>query len=224
MEHIEELLKEKPIILPRYLFKYYIRLGITTEELMILIFVIDSGDKAEYNPESIANSLYMDKFKVMELLNSLNEKKIIEIVVEKDNKGRSSEFISLDLMYQKMINIIMDKKEETKSSIFDSGDLFGIFEKEFGRTLSSMECQIIKSWVDDNFSNELIMEALKEAVYNGAASLKYIETVLYNWRKKGYKTKQEVNDAKAKYSESKKEEKDNFYYYDWLNDDWANDD
>ena len=224
MEHIEELLKEKPIILPRYLFKYYIRLGITTEELMILIFVIDSGDKAEYNPESIANSLYMDKFKVMELLNSLNEKKIIEIVVEKDNKGRSSEFISLDLMYQKMINIIMDKKEETKSSIFDSGDLFGIFEKEFGRTLSSMECQIIKSWLDDNFSNELIMEALKEAVYNGAASLKYIETVLYNWRKKGYKTKQEVNDAKAKYSESKKEEKDNFYYYDWLNDDWANDD
>ena len=224
MEHVEELLREKPIILPRYLFKYYIRLGITTEELIILIFVIDSGDKAEYNPESISNSLYMDKFKVMELLNSLNEKKIIEIVVEKDSKGRSSEFISLDLMYQKIINIIIDKKEETKSSIFDNGDLFDTFEKEFGRTLSSMECQIIKSWVDDKFSNELIMEALKEAVYNGAASLKYIETVLYNWRKKGYKTKQEVNEAKAKYNESKKEEKDNFYYYDWLNDDWANDD
>ena len=65
MEHVEELLREKPIILPRYLFKYYIRLGITTEELIILIFVIDSGDKAEYNPESISNSLYMDKFKLM---------------------------------------------------------------------------------------------------------------------------------------------------------------
>mgnify|MGYP002520477974 CR=1 FL=1 len=33
------------------------------------------------------------------------------------------------------------------------------------------------------------MEALKEAIYNGVTSLKYIERILYDWRKKGYKTK-----------------------------------
>jgi len=218
MQQIEEILREKPIILPRYLFNYYVRLGITTEELIILIFVIDRGDKAEYNPEAIATSLCMDKYKVMELLASLCEKQIIEIVVEKNKEGKSGEYISLDLMYQKMINIILDKKEETSSSIFDNGDIFATFEKEFGRTISSMECQIIKSWIDDNFSHELIMEALKEAVYNGATSLKYIETILYSWRKKGYKTKKEVIEAKTKYRETKKEEKE-IFYYDWLNDD-----
>lgn len=223
MEHMEEVLREKPIILPRYLFNYYSRLGIAAEELIILIFVIDRGDKAEYNPEAISNSLCIDKYKVMELLNSLSEKQIIEIVVEKDENGKSSEYISLDLMYKKIINIIIGKKEEVNSnSIFDNGDIFATFEKEFGRTISSMECQIIKSWIDDNFSHELIMEALKEAVYNGATSLKYIETILYSWRKKGYKTKKEVNDAKTKYRETKKEEKE-IFYYDWLNDDWIND-
>lgn len=218
MNNIEEILREKPIILPRYLFNYYVRLGITTEELIILIFVIDRGDKAEYNPEAISKALYMDKFKVMELLASLCEKKVIEVVVEKNKEGKSGEYISLDLMYQKIINIMMDKKEETPSSIFDNGDIFATFEKEFGRTISSMECQIIKSWIDDNFSHELIMEALKEAVYNGATSLKYIETILYSWRKKGYKTKKEVIEAKTKYRETKKEEKE-IFYYDWLNDD-----
>lgn len=215
MEKFEEILKEKPIILPRYLFNYYVRLGITSEELIILIFVIDRGDKAEYNPEAISNSLCLDKYKVMELLNSLSEKKIISIVVEKNKDGKREEYISLDLMYKKIMNIILDKEE---SKTFDNGDIFSVFESEFGRTISSMECQIIKGWIDDKFSYELIMEALKEAIYNGVTSLKYIETILYSWRRKGYKSKEDIREEKNKYHENKKAEKEVFYY-DWLNDD-----
>lgn len=218
MENLEEILREKPIILPRYLFNYHIRLGITSEELIILIFVIDRGDKAEYNPEAISSALCLDKYKVMELLNSLSEKQIISIVVDKNKDGKREEYISLDLMYKKIMNIILDKEE---NKTFDSGDIFSIFESEFGRPISSMECQIIKGWIDDKFSKELIMEALKEAIYNGATSLKYIETILYSWRKKGYKTKEDVREAKNKYYESKKAEKEEkeIFYYDWLNDD-----
>ena len=218
MENMEQLLKEKPIILPRYLFNYYIRLGITSEELIILIFIIDRGDKAEYNPEAIANALCFDKFKVMELIDSLNSKKIISLEVEKNKEGKREEYISLDLMYNKIINLLLNKEQ---SKTFDDGDIFSIFESEFGRTISSMECQIIKSWIDDKFSNELIMEALKEAIYNGVTSLKYIERILYDWRKKGYKTKDEIRNAKNKYYENKKVDKEEkeIFYYDWLNDD-----
>ena len=216
MEGLENVLRMKPIVLPRFLFNYYLRLGITAEELIILIFVIDEGDKVVYDPESISNSLGMDKYKVMELLNSLNEKKIISITVEKNSDGKSAEFISLDLLYSKIMGLIVDKKNENKN--LDNSDLFSVFESEFGRTISPMVCQVIKGWVDDNFSHELILEALKEAIYNGANSLRYIETVLYTWRKKGYKTKQDVIASKDKMRESKKEEKEVFYY-DWLNDD-----
>ena len=208
------MLREKPIILPRYLFNYYLRLGITSEELIILIFIIDKGDKIVYNPEAISLALGMDKYKVMEILNNLNEKKIITITVEK-SEGKSEEYISLDMLYKKITNLLIDKQEETT---LDNSDIFSIFENEFGRTISSMECQIIKSWIDDNFSHELIMEALKEAIYNGVTSLRYIEKILYDWRKKGYKNKQDVIAAKKKYQDSKKEVKDVFYY-DWLNDD-----
>ena len=180
MNEIEKILKEKPIVLPRYLFNYYLRLGITPEELIILIFVMDKGDKVIYNP--------------LEL---------------------SEEYISLDLLYKKIINLIIDNKEE---KTLDNSDIFSIFESEFGRPISSMECQIIKGWIDDGFSHELIMEGLKEAIYNGVTSLRYIEKILYDWRKKGYKNKKDIQEAKNKYRESKKEVKDVFYY-DWLNDD-----
>lgn len=216
MEELERLLREKPIILPRFLFNNYLRLGITSDELIILILIIDKGDKVVYNPESISNSIGLDKYKVMELLNNLNEKKIISITVEKNEEGKSEEYISLDLMYKKILGTMIDKESEVKT--IDNSDIFSIFESEFGRTISSMECQIIKGWIDDNFSHELIMEALKEAIYNGVTSLRYIETILYNWRKKGYKTKKDIEEDKKKTRESKKEVKDVFYY-DWLNDD-----
>ena len=110
----------------------------------------------------------------------------------------------------------MNNNNEEKT--LDNSDLYSIFEKEFGRTISPLECQIIKGWIDDNISHELILEGLKEAVYNGANSFRYIEKILYDWKKKGYKNKEDVMNAKEKYRESKKEVKD-IFHYDWLNDD-----
>ena len=152
MDNIEKLLKDRPIIVPRYLFNYYLRLGITAEELIVLIFIIDKGDRIVYNPEEIAINLGMDKFKVMEILSSLDEKKIISITLEKNSDGKSEEYISLDLLYKKIVGLIIDNKKE---KTLDNSDIFSTFENEFGRPISSMECQIIKGWIDDNFSHEL---------------------------------------------------------------------
>ena len=138
-----------------------------------------------------------------------------KVLKEKNKEGKTEEYITLDLLYNKITGIIIGNKEE---KTLDNSDIFSIFESEFGRTISPMECQVIKGWIDDNFSHELIMEALKEAIYNGANSLRYIETVLYTWRKKGYKTKQDVINAKAKNRDTKQEDREPFYY-DWLNDD-----
>lgn len=59
--------------------------------------------------------------------------------------------------------------------------------------------------------------ALKEAVYNGAVSLRYIDRILYDWTKKGIKTEADVNLEKQKFK--KKKETPDIFNYDWLNDD-----
>ena len=68
-----------------------------------------------------------------------------------------------------------------------------MIEKEFGRPISSYEIQMIKSWIDkDEYSYDLILAALKEAVLNQVFTLKYMDKILLTWQRKGFKTVQQV--------------------------------
>lgn len=206
---------EKPITIPRMIFNNYKRLNITEEELIVLIFIIDFGGRIVYNPDIFVNELKMEKFKVMELLNSLYEKKIITILVEKNSNNKSEEFISLDLLYSKMLNLFKDSTP-TDSNI-DNTDIFSVFEKELGKTISPMEYEIIKGWINDKFSYEIIIEALKEAVLNNVTSLRYIDKILYDWKKKGIKNKEDIIRDKNNYRANKNKTKEVFDY-NWLED------
>ena len=99
-------------------------------------------------------------------------------------------------------NIILDKELPSSTN---NEDLFTIFEKEFGRTISPTEYEKINSWLNEDIDKTLIVEALKEAVYNSTTSLRYIETILYSWKKKGIKTKEDVNKERIRYKKSKNE-------------------
>ena len=125
-EKLEFLLKDKPVYIPSFLFKNYGRLDINEAELLVLIVLINMGDKIVYNPDIIASHINMDKYKIMELLNSLSEKKIINIELEKNNDNKREEYIYLDLLYNKLINLLIEKKEE--KTIVNS-DIFSIFER-----------------------------------------------------------------------------------------------
>ena len=83
----------------------------------------------------------MDKYKVMELLNNLSEKKIISIIVEKNSDGKSAEYISLDLLYSKIMSLVIDKKDEEKT--LDNSDIYSVFESEFGRTISQWNVRLL---------------------------------------------------------------------------------
>lgn len=62
-------------------------------------------------------------------------------------------------------------------------DLLNQFQLEFGRLLTPMEQEIISDWKNkDNFTEDTIISALKQAVYNGAVSLRYINKILQSWK------------------------------------------
>lgn len=205
------ILKEKPLIIPKVLFKNYKKLNITEEELIILIYIINIGDKIIYDPGSLTNDLDMDKYKVMQILNNLAEKNIITIKIENNDKGLSEEYIYLDTLYNKLFSILIEEKPAEQ---VNNTDLFSLFETELGRTLSPMECEIIKEWISSNYSEELIREALKEAIYNNVRSLKYIDRILYTWKTKGITTKEAIINDKKNYR--KPVTTTNVFDYNWL--------
>lgn len=72
-------------------------------------------------------------------------------------------------------------------------NLFVIFEKEFARPLSPMECETISSWVDqDRYPEELIRLALKEAVFAGKVHFRYIDRILLEWSRNRVRTAEDV--------------------------------
>ena len=201
-EKLINYLKEKPITIPRVLLTNYSKLNITAEEFIIIIYLLDKGNNIIYDINLFVKELNLTKRKVVELINSLVEKNILNITINKNSNNISEEYLNLDLLYRKITNIILDKEIPTST---DNEDIFTIFEKEFGRTISPTEYEKINSWLEEDIDKTLIIEALKEAVYNSTTSLRYIETILYSWKKKGIKTKEDVNKERIRYKKTKKE-------------------
>lgn len=101
---------------------------------------------------------------------------------------RLGDVVNLDAIYKTMVNNI-----NKSNKVVVNNNIFEKFEKEFSRSLSPMEYEIINDWLDKNVSEEIILGALKEATYNGVTSLRYIDKIIYDWTKKGFKTMEDVN-------------------------------
>ena len=211
---ILKILQDNPIVVPRILFNNYRKLNINEEELVIVMLVISLGNKIEYNPDIFVRELDMDKVKVMTLISNLISKNIISLEMVKNGR-KTEEYISLSLLYDKLLNIVKDISDD--DSVMIDNSIFSIFENELGKLLSPMQVEKIKEWVTTYKNEELIVMALREAVMNGVSHFNYIDSVLNEWNKKGYKNKEDVLRSKNNYKEKKKS---NIEYVDvdWLND------
>ena len=208
MGQIIELLKSINYQVSEVLLFNYKNINITDKELIILIYLINQKENI-YNPKQISNDLKMELNLVFEEINSLCEKNIIKIEMKRINKVLN-ETINLDLLYEKLAFSLnqVEEKEDT--------NLYSVFETEFGRTLSPMEYEIINSWKDNGYTEELIILALKEATYNGVSNLRYIDKIIYEWGKKGIKNKDDVEKNRKQFKTNNTAKKE-LFDYDWLN-------
>lgn len=213
--HKEDILKlinnENNYIIPNYVFKYVKDLDLDINSLMLLIYFLNKPNKMIFDYKKIIDDLNFDEKELLNAISKLKDKNILLILMEKNDSGVLEEKIDISLFYEIIFSKLIDEKKEEKTE----KDLYDSFEKEFGRTLSPMEYEIINSWKEKGITNELILMALKEAVYNGVNNLRYIDKILYEWSKKGVKNAKDVPKVQKKAEEDKDE--DSSYEYDWLN-------
>ena len=204
-------MKTNNIVIPSYLLKTYKKLNISEKELIFLSYLITFNDKIlfDINKFSISTSLSIPE--IMELIDSLTSKNIITMVTDKKETGMIREYLDISSLYDKIIVMILNESE-TESK--ETSTIYDVIEKEFGRCLSPIEYETIKGWLDSNISEDLIKEALKEAILNGVNNLKYIDKVLVEWKRKGYNNKSDVR----KKNKSTNEVVD-LFEYDWLDQD-----
>lgn len=177
------------------------------EEFIFLMYLYNMGNKFLFDPVKFSSDLNMELTEVMNYVGVLTDKHFIRVEVLKNEKGLMEEVVIMEEFYNKLSMITID--EVNKTSINDNSNIFEIIEKEFGRTLSPIEFEIIKAWLDGGFSEELIKEAIKEATMNNVSNLRYIDKILFEWGKAGIKSSADVeknrkmrNDVKNKHDEN----------------------
>ena len=203
IDKITNILKQKPLIIPQSLFYNYKKLNINEQDLLVLIFLLNSEET--FNPMLISSNMQIKIDEVMKSINNLINQKLIEIDTIKVNKIK--EVTNLNKLYEKLALLLSNENKENNKDIYKK------FEEELGRTLAPTEVTMIAD-LKENYSEELILYALKNAVINGARNLRYIDSTLKNWKTSGYKTKEDVENNQKKFKQERKPE---IIDYDWLN-------
>ena len=216
-EQLINILSSKKMVLSTYLIKVALDAKLNLNEFLVLVY-FDNCFNSSLDIELISNTLGLDEASTMEAFNGLMIKGLVNIESRKDLENRMHEVVTMcgvyDLVCDDALEVV---QEEVKT------DIFKTFEKELGRTISSMELELINGWLTVGVPEEIILGALREAVYNGVTSFKYIDRIIYEWDKKGFKTMGDVN----KHLMSRREMKSNnesiskkeqeVADYDWVN-------
>ena len=208
-----DMIKSKNIVIPLYLYKLKDKLGLTTDEFIFIMYLYNEGEFVLFDLNKINEELGISHNELMNLIGLLNGKNLIEFKVIDNDKGIKEEYLSLENFYNKVSLLLMDNKEEEKEK---QVNVFSMIEQEFGKTLSPMEYEIIKAWLESNKSVELISCALKESVMNGVPNLRYMDKVLYEWEKKGIKTKEDVDNLISIRRKKEETKKVDVFDYDWV--------
>lgn len=217
-----DVFKQGHVVIPIYFLQQFKKLKITMEEFVFLMYLYRFGDKTVFNPSKYSEDLNIESMKILEMIDSLSEKKLIQVDVLKNEKGLREEVILLEGFYRKLSLLMVEDTNERQSNY--QSNIYEIIEKEFGRTLSPIEYEIIKAWLDNDYSEELIKEAIKEATFSGVSNLRYIDKILYEWNRVGVKTVKDVEARRKKRAQRKDEEEDSKIDLDTVDWDWFDDD
>ncbi len=210
----KSLFECKKFVTSSIFIKKALDLHLSLEEFIMLTY-FDNDYNSFLNIEAVSENIGLSLDEAYKIFNNLVSKKLITIESTKDLEGRMIERVSLANFYDMICEEKTIKEKETKKT-----DIYSKFESEFGRTISSIEYEIINAWLEKGYNEDLIEGALKEAVYNGVKNLRYIDKILYEWGKKGFKNMNDVNHH-LENREKKTERKDlnDLLNYNWLEED-----
>ena len=192
---IIDILKNGNIVIPLYLLKNYKKLNIDLNVFIFLMYLYNLGDKFLFDPKKISNDLSISNKDVLTYIDKLTDNGLVRVEVLKNDKDIMEEVVILEGFYNKMSLITMD---DDKDEEIINSNIFEVLESEFGRSLTPMEYEISKAWLNDGISEELIKEAIKEAVFNHVINLKYIDKILYEWKKNNIKSIKDLSNTKKK--------------------------
>ncbi len=222
-------LEEGNITIPNLLFSEYGNLNLNETELVLLLNILTFIEKGNHfpTPEEISSRMTISISDCNELLRRMIQRGFLEITDGYSNEGIRYEKYSVKPLWEKLVEqYLMNHHNEQKGmKKSEETDLYTCFEHEFGRPLSPFECESLAMWMDDDHHDPVIIKAaLRESVMSGKLNFRYIDRILFEWKKNGVKTVEQAKNHGLKFRQ-KQAQKGNMRdvshqpavpFYNWL--------
>ena len=170
----------------RYLLiENYKKLKLTENEL-VTIFVIDhligQGNNL-ITADLLALKMSLSSTELDKILTSLYKKKMIDYVTIKGNTVTTLDPLKELLYSDFQISLNKEKEQNSSKKIKDElSNIYKEFEELLSRQLSPVEISKIREWVSYGYSDEMIINALKDALSKGKKSLRSIDKILLSYQ------------------------------------------
>ena len=166
------------------LLENYKKMKITENELAV-IFMIDhlvSQGNPFVNTDMLSLKMTLEIQEIDKVMAGLLTRGFIEYI----SQGKKT-VITLDPLKQKLFRefqMTSSFEEATRNDkkVNDMiNNVYGQFENLLSRPLSQVEFSRIREWISYGYSDEMIINALKEALNKGKRSLRSVDKILLSW-------------------------------------------
>ncbi|MDD9267692.1 DnaD domain-containing protein [Paenibacillus sp. GCM10023248] len=207
--------QEGSVAVPLLLLKNYRALQLSEIEVMTLIHLIAFLEKEKNDfptTDEIQARMSASPDLVIASLQKLIHEQFITIdeVMDEMTEIRSERY-NLTPLYRQLAKRLAEQEIAKLSTVRQpvqadesARNIFTTFEKEFARPLTPMELETISGWLDkDQYKEELIMTALKEAVFAGKVHFRYIDRILLEWSRNRVGTVDQAKEYSQRFRQSR---------------------
>lgn len=177
------------------------QLKIRPGEFVVLIQILSASqiDREMFvSPQTLAIQSGMSSFEVSQCISNLVQNGCLAIGERSETDGTLSHYYDLKPLWSRLRG---QNPLQSEERVLQKNPVT-VFEEEFGRPLSGIECEQIRYWLDhDGHSEWILVEALREAVLANKYSFKYIDRILFDWQRNRIRTKQQLETYRQSYRE-----------------------
>lgn len=183
------------LVLPNDLLFHFHKIFDNSDDFLVwqFFYLQNTTSIEEISPNQIAESIGKSVAEVNRSMSNLTEKGLLQYKTIVLNGEIEAVFDALPALER--LDEIVGSHSTTVQTVPQNvlKDLVETFQQELGRLLTPFEIEdLTKTIQDDKTNPELVIAALREAVFNGKANWKYIQAILRNWRREGITTVSQV--------------------------------
>lgn len=239
-----EYWSEPVLALPLAVLKHYKRLGLSDVQMMLILHLWGMRLEGHALPslKTLGERMQLDETALAATLQWLVEHRFVRITESVDADGRLSEMYDLGPFFETLSPLLAEGMNLSTSPLASTSrklttvkageeqtlpTLMQLLEQKLARPLSPIDTEIVMNWLDkDAYSFSLIEAALEEALLLGKNSIRYMDRLLFEWTKRGFKTLDTKVDmpsspdgAQKQTDDSKRPANEHFPQVNWLEDD-----